>query len=66
MASNAHYSCLHSRPRWPDIPAGEERAVLGKYYFLKGGPDDLLKRHGASALDPAAGSRTGSGRGASG
>jgi formylglycine-generating enzyme required for sulfatase activity len=44
VASNAHYSCLHSRPCWPEIPAGEERAVLGKYYFLKGGPDDLVKR----------------------
>ena len=42
--TNAHYSCLHSRPRWPDIPPGEERAVTGKLYFIKGGPDDLLER----------------------
>ena len=44
VASNAHYSCLHSRPLWPDIPPGQERAVLGKYYFLKGGPTELLGR----------------------
>ena len=44
VATNAHYSCLHSRPRWPDIPPGEERAVTGKLYFIKGGPDDLLER----------------------
>lgn len=44
VASNAHYSCLHARPRWPDIPPGEERSVLGKYYFLKGGPSELLTR----------------------
>jgi hypothetical protein len=44
VASNAHYSCLHSRPRWPDIPPGEERSVLGKYYFLQGGPTELLNR----------------------
>lgn len=44
LATNAHYSCLHSRPAWPDIPPGEERSVTGRMYFLKGGPDDLLKR----------------------
>ena len=44
VASNSHYSCLHSRPVWPDIPPGEERSVTGKLYFLKGGPDDLLER----------------------
>lgn len=44
VATNAHYSCLHTRPRWPDIPPGEERAVLGKLYFIQGGPDELLKR----------------------
>ena len=44
VASNAHYSCLHARPRCPDIPPGEERSVLGKYYFLKGGSDELLSR----------------------
>jgi len=44
VASNSHYSCLHSRPVWPDIPPGEERSVTGKLYFLRGGPDDLLKR----------------------
>lgn len=44
VASNAHYSCLHARPRWPDIPPGEERSVLGKYYFLKGGPEESLNR----------------------
>jgi len=44
VATNAHYSCLHSRPVWPDIPPGEERSVTGKMYFLKGGPQDLLER----------------------
>ncbi|NQT52771.1 SUMF1/EgtB/PvdO family nonheme iron enzyme [bacterium] len=44
VATNAHYSCLHTRPRWPDIPPGEERSVLGKLYFIKGGPDELLSR----------------------
>jgi len=44
VATNAHYSCLHSRPAWPDIPAGEERAVTGRMYFLKGNLEDLLKR----------------------
>jgi hypothetical protein len=44
VATNAHYSCLHSRPAWPDIPPGEERAVTGRMYFLKGGPQDLLAR----------------------
>ncbi len=44
VASNAHYSCLHTRPFWPDIPPGEERSVTGKLYWLKGGPQDLLTR----------------------
>ena len=44
IASNAHYSCLHTRPIWPQVPAGEERTVLGKLYFIKGGPDELLRR----------------------
>jgi len=44
VATNAHYSCLHSRPRWPDVPPGAERAVTGKLYFLRGGPDELLAR----------------------
>jgi len=44
VANNAHYTCLHSRPRWPDIPPGEEREVMGKLYFLKGEPADLLTR----------------------
>jgi hypothetical protein len=44
VASNAHYSCLHTRPLWPDIPPGQEQAILGKIYFLRGGPDDLLAR----------------------
>jgi hypothetical protein len=44
VAGNAHYSCLHSRPLWPDIPPGQERSVLGKYYFLQGGPGELLAR----------------------
>jgi formylglycine-generating enzyme required for sulfatase activity len=44
VASNAHYSCLHSRPTWPDIPPGEERSRAGKLYFIKGGPDELLAR----------------------
>ena len=44
VATNAHYSCLHTRPRWPDIPPGQERAVLGKLYFIRGGPADLLRR----------------------
>ena len=44
VATNAHYSCLHSRPLWPDIPPSEERQVTGRLYFIKGGPDDLLAR----------------------
>jgi len=44
VATNAHYSCLHSRPAWPDIPPGEERSVTGKMYFIKGGPQDLFER----------------------
>ncbi len=44
VASNAHYSCLHSRPIWPDIPPGEEREVRGKLYFIRGGPNELLAR----------------------
>jgi formylglycine-generating enzyme required for sulfatase activity len=44
IGTNAHYSCLHSRPLWPDVPPGEERAMTGKYYFLRGGPEELLNR----------------------
>lgn len=44
VASNMHYSCLHSRPIWPDIPPGEERAVEGRLYFVRGGPRALLAR----------------------
>jgi len=44
VASNAHYSCLHVRPVWPDIPAGQEGAVKTKLYFIKGGPAELLAR----------------------
>ena len=44
VGTNTHYSCLHTRPVWLDIPPGEERSVTGKLYFLKGGPEDLLAR----------------------
>ena len=44
VGSNTHYTCLHTRPAWPDIPPGEARAVAGKLYFLKGGPEELLAR----------------------
>jgi hypothetical protein len=44
VASNAHYSCLHSRPLWPNIPPGEERSMTGKYYFIRGGPAELFER----------------------
>jgi len=44
IGTNAHYSCLHSRPRWPDIPPGQQRSMTGKYYFLHGGPEELLNR----------------------
>ena len=44
VAGNAHFSCLHVYPKWPQIPAGDERAITGKLYFLKGGPDELLAR----------------------
>jgi len=44
VASNMHYSCLHSRPVWPDIPPGEARAVVSRLYFIHGGPEDLLAR----------------------
>ncbi|MCX7015357.1 MAG: SUMF1/EgtB/PvdO family nonheme iron enzyme [Candidatus Sumerlaeota bacterium] len=44
IGGNPHFSCLHADPRWPDVPPGEERAVTGKLYFLKGGPEELLAR----------------------
>jgi len=44
VAGNSHYSCLHVRPKWSDIPPGEERSLTGKLYFLKGGPEVLLER----------------------
>jgi formylglycine-generating enzyme required for sulfatase activity len=44
VASNAHYSCLHTRPVWENIPAGGEQAVRGKLYFVRGGPEELLER----------------------
>ena len=44
IGTNAHYSCLHSRPRWPDIPPGQERSMAGKLYFIRGGPEELLAR----------------------
>lgn len=44
VGTNAHYSCLHVSPVWPDIPPGQERSVTGKLYFLKGRPRDLLAR----------------------
>jgi hypothetical protein len=44
IAGNAHYSCLHVRPKWPDIPSGETRALTGKLYFLQGGAQELLAR----------------------
>jgi len=44
VGTNAHYSCLHVSPVWPDIPPGQERSVTGKLYFLKGQPQDLLER----------------------
>lgn len=44
VATNAHYSCLHSRPRWPDVPSGQQRAMTGKIYLLRGGSEELLKR----------------------
>lgn len=44
LGTNAHYSCLHARPAWPDVPPGEERGVTGRIYFLRGGPEELLAR----------------------
>ena len=44
VANNAHYSCLHSRPVWPDIPPGEERSARGRLYFTKGGTQELFRR----------------------
>jgi len=44
VANNAHYTCLHSRPVWEDIPPNEERSRTGKLYFLKGGARELLER----------------------
>ena len=45
-ATNAHYSCLHPRPVWPDIPPGEERSVTGQLYLIHGGPVELFARAG--------------------
>ena len=44
LESNAHYTCLHTLPVWPDIPVGEHRSKTGKLYFLKGGPEELMDR----------------------
>jgi len=44
LENNAHYTCLHALPVWPEIPAGEERSKTGKLYFLRGGPAELLAR----------------------
>ena len=44
VASNAHYSCLHTRPTWPDIPPGQEASRKGKLYFAKASLDQLLER----------------------
>ena len=44
VGSNAHYSCLHAHPVWPEIPPGQSRTVLSRLYFLRGGPEDLLAR----------------------
>jgi len=41
---NAHYSCLHTTPEWPEIPPGEKRSMSISFYFLRGGPEDLLER----------------------
>jgi len=41
---NAHYSCLHTTPQWPEIPAGRSRSISLSFYFLKGGPAELLAR----------------------
>jgi len=42
--TNFHYPCLHTIPIWPEIPPGEERSVRGAFYFIKGGPEQLLER----------------------
>ena len=44
VKNNAHLSCLHSQPIWPDIPPGKECSATGKLYFLKGPPGVLLER----------------------
>ena len=44
LESNAHYTCLHTLPVWPDIPAGQARSKTGKLYFLQGGPETLMAR----------------------
>jgi len=41
---NAHYSCLHTSPTWPEIPPGESRSIDASFYFMKGGPEELLAR----------------------
>jgi len=57
IGTNAHYSCLHSRPRWPDIPPAEERSMTGKLYFLRGGPEELFARWKADFGKTLVGSR---------
>ncbi len=44
VGSNAHYSCLHANPAWPEIPPGQSRSVVSRLYFLRRGPEDLLVR----------------------
>ena len=44
IGTNAHYSCLHSRPTWPDIAPGQEASRKGKLYFVKASLDQFLER----------------------
>jgi len=44
VASNAHYSCLHSRPTWPDIPPDETVSRTGRLYFVRGDLAELLHK----------------------
>src|SRR5262249_12556746 len=37
--------CLHNDPRVGGLQAGETKKLRGKVYFLKNGPEALLKRY---------------------
>lgn len=44
VASNAHYTCLHSNPGWPELAPGQSVKQTARFYFFKGSPEELLER----------------------